>query len=242
MEERSVITFKNCTKQFGNKTVLQNLSFSVKEEGTFISILGKSGCGKTTLLRLLAGLETLNSGEIVIDGKVVNKDEKNIVPPHQRNIGFIFQDLALFPHFTVFENIAFGLKLNKKNSYNNIVEEALKQFDIEMLKDNYPNQLSGGQQQLVALARSLVLNPKILLMDEPLANLDVKLKKKIRKLLKDISVERNINVFLITHDHKEAMELSDKILLINEGGVAFFGSPNEMIHTTNTFVKEFIEV
>lgn len=242
MEKKSVIAFQNCTKKFGNKTVLDKISFNIEDHAGIVSILGRSGCGKTTLMRLLAGLEKLNSGEIFINGIKMSKDEKNIVPPHKRNIGFIFQDLALFPHFTVSENIAFGLKLNKQDDYRDKVDAMLKQFGIQTLKDNYPNQLSGGQQQLVALARSLVLNPKILLMDEPLANLDVKLKKQIRQLLKNISIQQNILVLLITHDHKEAIEISNKILLLNEGRIEFFGTPEEMAHSEKTFVNEFIEV
>lgn len=242
MEEKSVIAFHNCTKRFGNKTVLDNISFSVAEKGVFISILGKSGSGKTTLVRLLAGLDKPDNGQITIDDKVATHDTKIILPPHRRNIGFIFQDLALFPHLTVFENIAFGLKLNKVIDFAGIVNEMLDQFGLLSYKDVYPNQLSGGQQQLVALARSLVLKPEILLMDEPLANLDVKLKKQIRALLKRIVKERNIILLYITHDHTEAMELSDRILLLNNGSIDFFGTPHEMLQSESTFVKEFIEL
>jgi ABC-type Fe3+/spermidine/putrescine transport system ATPase subunit len=236
-----LITFQHCSKQFGDKMVLDNVSFSINEKDSFISILGKSGCGKTTLICLLAGLEQLQSGAIFIREEKVSEGERIIVSPHLRNMGFIFQDLALFPHFTVFENIAFGLRLKKVKDYQRIVEEILNQFNILSLKNNFPNQLSGGQQQLVALARNLVLNPKILLMDEPLANLDVKLKTQIRHLLKQIIGEKNITVIYITHDHKEAIELSDKILLLNQGKTEFYGTPKEMQQENNTFVKEFIE-
>jgi len=237
-----LITFNNATKQFGDKTVLDNISFSVAGNSSFITILGKSGCGKTTLIRLLAGLEKLQSGDIFINEEKVTGGDRIIIPPHLRNIGIIFQDLALFPHFTTFENIAFGLRLKKVNNYKKIVSDVLNQFNIFSLKDNFPNQLSGGQQQLVALARSLVLNPEILLMDEPLANLDVKLKAQIRNLLKQIVRERNITVIYVTHDHKEAMELSDKILLLDGGKREFLGTPHEMQQSNNNFVKEFIEL
>jgi len=242
MEEKSVITFRNCTKRFGNKTVLNAISFSVEEKGAIISILGKSGSGKTTLVRLIAGLDKPDSGTICVNGKTANEDARIILSPHQRCLGFIFQDLALFPHFTVFENIAFGLKVNKVNDYSSMVDEVLNQFNLQSFKHNYPNQLSGGQQQLVALARSLVLKPEILLMDEPLANLDVKLKTQIRSLLKKIAKEKNITLFYITHDHTEAIDLSDKILLLNNGSIDFFGTPEEMLKSESTFVNEFIEL
>jgi ABC-type Fe3+/spermidine/putrescine transport system ATPase subunit len=242
MEEKSIIAFQNCTKSFGDKTVLRDISFSLKDGGNFISILGKSGSGKTTLIRLLAGLEKLNNGTIFILGKKANENGQIIIPPYQRDIGFVFQDLALFPHFTVFENIAFGLKVKKVNSFEEIVGAILKQFNIEEYASSYPNQLSGGQQQLVALARSLVLQPKILLMDEPLANLDVKLKTQIRNLLKQIISERNITLLYITHDHSEAIEMSDKILFLNEGSIEFWGTPEEMRQSNNTHVQNFIEL
>lgn len=242
MEEKSVITVRNLTKRFGNKTVLDAISFSVEEKGVFISFLGKSGSGKSTLVRLIAGLDRPYSGTICVNGKTASEDARIILPPHQRNMGFIFQDLALFPHFTVFENIAFGLKVNKVDDYSDMVDEVLARFDLQAFKFNYPNQLSGGQQQLVALARSLVLEPEILLLDEPLANLDVKLKTRIRIILKKIANEKNITLFYITHDHNEAMDLSDKILLLNDGCIDFFGTPEEMRKSENLFVKEFIEL
>lgn len=241
MENKQLIVFQNCTKRFGKKNVLENISFSL-EEGSFISILGKSGCGKTTLIRLLAGLENLDGGSIFINGEKVSEDEHIVIPPHLRNTGFIFQDLALFPHFTVFENVAFGLQLKKAKDYKRIVDDTLKQFNLESLHKNFPNQLSGGQQQLVALARSLVLNPKILLLDEPLSSLDVKLKTQIRNLLIQIAKEKNITVIYITHDHKEAMEMSNKIMLLNDGRIEFSGTPEAMLKSNDNFVKEFIEL
>jgi ABC-type Fe3+/spermidine/putrescine transport system ATPase subunit len=241
MEKKPIIEFANCTKRFGELSVLDNISFSVKGN-SLISVLGKSGSGKTTLIRLLAGLDKLNSGTIFIDGEKATEGDRIIVPARKRNIGFIFQDLALFPHFTVYQNIAFGLKLNKQDNYKTTIDEALQQFDIAGLQEKYPNQLSGGQQQLVALARSWVLKPKILLMDEPMANLDVKLKKQIRLKVRELMKERNVTVFYITHDHREAMELSNKILLLNNGKIEFYGKSGDILKSDSTYVKEFIEV
>lgn len=242
MERAPVIQFTNCTKLFGSKTILRNISFGVNEKKSFTTILGKSGCGKTTLLRLLAGLEKLNEGCIFINGQIVTEGKKIIVPPHERNVGFIFQDLALWPHFTVYQNIEFGLKQKKITGFKNIVMQTMNEFGIADLQNNFTHQLSGGQQQLVALARSMVLQPKILLMDEPLSNLDVKLKTQMRKRIKQILQEKNISILYVTHDHKEAMEMSDKIMLLNEGTIAYYGTPAQSIYSNNIFLKEFIEV
>ncbi len=242
MEREPVIQFINCTKLFDGKTILRNISFEVNEENTFTTILGKTGSGKTTLLRLLAGLEKLNEGCIYINGKTVSEGNKIIVPPYERNIGFIFQDLALWPHFTVYQNIEFGLKQKKISDYKSIIMQTMNEFGITDLKDNFTHQLSGGQQQLVALTRSIVLQPKLLLMDEPLANLDVKLKTQMRKRIKQLAKEKKISIFYVTHDHKEAMEMSDKIILLHEGAIAFYGTPEQSIYSDNSFLKEFIEV
>jgi ABC-type Fe3+/spermidine/putrescine transport system ATPase subunit len=242
MEREPVIEFRNCTKLFGGKTILRNISFEVREENSFTTILGKSGCGKTTILRLLAGLEKLNEGSIYINGKIVSEGEKIIVPPHERNVGFIFQDLALWPHFTVYQNIEFGLKQKKIPGYKNILMQTIDEFGIADLQNNFTHQLSGGQQQLVALARSIVLQPKILLMDEPLSNLDVKLKTQMRRRIKQLGKEKNIAILYVTHDHKEAMEMSDKIMLLNEGAIAYYGTPEQSIYSDNIFLKDFIEL
>lgn len=242
MERESVIQFKNCTKLFGSKTVLHNISFEVNEENSFTTIIGKSGSGKTTLLRLVAGLEKLNDGRIYINGKIVSEGKKIIVPPHERNVGFIFQDLALWSHFTVYQNIEFGLKQKKIPDYKSIVMQTMDEFGIADLKKNYTHQLSGGQQQLVALARSMVLQPKLLLMDEPLANLDVKLKTQMRQRIKQLVKEKNISIYYVTHDHKEAKEMSDKMMVLNEGAIAYYGTPEQSIYSDNIFLKEFMEV
>lgn len=242
MEREPVIQFRNCTKLFSGKIILRNISFEANEEKSFTTILGKSGSGKTTLMRLLAGLEKPDVGSIYINGKIVSDGKKIIVPPHERNVGFIFQDLALWPHFTVYQNIEFGLKQKKIAGYKKIVMQTLDEFGIADLKNSFTHQLSGGQQQLVALARSMALQPMLLLMDEPLANLDVKLKTQMRKLIKQLVKEKSISIFYVTHDHKEAMEMSDKIILLNEAGIAYYGTPANSINSDNPFVKEFMEV
>ncbi len=242
MEREPVIQFRNCTKLFSGKTILWNISFEANEEKSFTTILGKSGSGKTTLMRLLAGLEKPDEVSIYINGKIVSDGKKIIVPPHERNVGFIFQDLALWPHFTVYQNIEFGLKQKKIAGYKNIVMQTLDEFGIADLKNSFTHQLSGGQQQLVALARSMALQPMLLLMDEPLANLDVKLKTQMRKRIKQLVKEKSISIFYVTHDHKEAMEMSDKIILLNEAGIAYYGTPANSINSDNPFVKEFLEV
>lgn len=236
-----MIQVRNCTKLFNGKTILRNIFFDVNDGNSFTTILGKSGSGKTTLLRLIAGLEKPDEGSIAINGKIVSEGKKTIVPPHERNVGFIFQDLALWSHFTVYQNIEFGLKQKKKAGYKSIVMQTLNEFGITSLKKNFPHQLSGGQQQLVALARSMVLQPKILLMDEPLANLDVKLKTELRKRIKKLAEEKNILILYVTHDHKEAMEMSDKIILLNDGTIAYYGTPANSIISDNSFVREFME-
>lgn len=242
MEREPVIQFRNCTKSFDSKTILRDISLEVDEENSFTSILGKSGSGKTTLLRLIAGLEKLNEGSIYIKGKIVSEGSKIIVPPHERNVGFIFQDLALWPHYTVYQNIEFGLKQKKIPDFKNVAMQTMNEFGITDLKDNFTHQLSGGQQQLVALARSMVLRPEILLMDEPLANLDVKLKAELRNRIKNLAKEKTISIFYVTHDHKEAVEMSDKLILIHDGSIAYYGTPANSINSDNSFVKEFMEV
>ena len=178
-----MINLNNISHSYGSKPVLENLSLSL-EANKLTCLLGSSGSGKTTILRLIAGLEKPQSGNIIIENNTVTKNNKIIIPAHKRNIGFIFQDLALWPHFTVYKNIAFGLEEHKEKNIKETVFKMLNFFNLQDHTDKYPHQLSGGQKQLVAISRSLVLKPKILLMDEPLTNLDVKLKRKILEHIK----------------------------------------------------------
>ena len=238
-----MIKLNNISHSYGNKFILQNLSLNF-EANKLICLLGDSGCGKTTILRLIAGLETPTSGEIIIEDKTVTANGKVIVPPYKRNIGFIFQDLALWPHFTVYKNIAFGLTEQKQydeKKIKNTVLNMLEFFGLQKHADKYPHQLSGGQKQLIAISRSLVLKPKILLMDEPLANLDVKLKRKILEHIKELKKNFDLTIIYVTHDHKEAFTIADKVVVMDEGEIKDAGTVEEIKNSDNKFVKYFLE-
>ena len=240
----SIVSLQQIRKSFSNTTVLKKINLDLAE-GAFTAILGSSGSGKTTLLRLIAGLEKPDTGTIHINGRLVSKDNRILVPPAQRETGFIFQDLALWPHLTVYENIALGLRIKTNRQEADIaaaIGKMLEFFGIAEHQTKYPGQLSGGQQQLVAIARSLVLEPKLLLMDEPLANLDVKLKAKIRKQIKNLTRQFSVSIIYVTHDHHEAFSLADEIVVIDSGIVIESGTPEDIKNSQNTFVREFIEV
>jgi ABC-type Fe3+/spermidine/putrescine transport system ATPase subunit len=236
-----VVSLQKITKYFGKTPVLKNISLNF-EEGKFACLLGSSGSGKTTILRLIAGLEEPDGGKIFLNGELANENKLILIPASQREIGFIFQDLALWPHLTVYENIDFGLKIKNVEKANSKISDVLGFFGIDGHKNKYPNQLSGGQQQLVAIARSLVLNPKILLMDEPLANLDVKLKSKIRNQVKNLIRNFSITIIYVTHDHHEAFNLADEIVVLNEGKIEAIGTSEEIQKSENAYVKGFIEI
>ena len=228
---------------------ISNVSFSYKKgakainnfnlevrKGSFTTLLGESGCGKTTILKLISGFLQPDVGLIEIDG--VNQ---NRIEPDKRKIAFVFQNYALFPHLTVKNNILYGVK-NKKNENNyKIFEDTVKSLNLDNLLNRYPHELSGGQQQRVALARSLVLNPKILLMDEPLSSLDTKLREKVRDELKEIQQKLKITTIYVTHDREEALSLSDNIAVIHEGKILQEGSPKELYFSpTNLYTADFI--
>jgi len=236
----SIIKLENISHFYGTTNVLNNfdISFNANE---LTCLLGDSGCGKTTILRLIAGLEIPQKGNIIIDNKIVTENGKSIISPDKREIGFVFQDLGLWPHFTVYKNIAFGLEEQKTSDIKTRVTEILEFFGIENQAVKYPHQLSGGQKQLVAIARSLVLKPKILLMDEPLANLDVKLKHKILSYIKNIKEQFKITIIYVTHDHKEAFAISDKIIVLNDGKIEAQGDTEKIRSSNNEFVRYFLE-
>ena len=235
-----IIKFLNISHSYGEKEIL--IDFSMDLDSDKIScLLGSSGCGKTTILRLIAGLEVPQKGDILVGDKLFSSNGNNIIPPHKRELGFVFQDLALWPHFTVFKNIAFGLEQRNEMDIEDTVNSILSFFDLQQYAHKYPHQLSGGQQQLVAIARSLVLKPKILLMDEPLANLDVKLKSKILKYIKKIQAEFNLIIIYVTHDHKEAFAIADSIIVLNNGKIEDVGNVEQIKKSDNEFVKYFLE-
>jgi len=208
------------------------------QEGELVTLLGPSGCGKTTTLRLIAGFEFPTEGTISLDGKVINQE-----PPHKRDMSMVFQSYAIFPHLTVYENMAYGLNVQRlpKNQVRERVSKALDLVELTGLENRAPNQLSGGQQQRVALGRALVMEPKVLLMDEPLSNLDAKLREQMRTEIRRIQQRLGITSVYVTHDQVEAMTLSDRIVVMHEGKIEQIGSPIEIYRRPQTrFVADFI--
>ena len=232
-----IIEFKNIQKGFGDKVVLDDISFYVNK-GEFLTLLGPSGCGKTTLLRLLAGFGNTDSGEILINGENITN-----VPPHERPVNTVFQRYALFPHLDVYENIAFGLKLQKvpTDEIDKKVRRVLKMVSMTDYEDRDVESLSGGQQQRVAIARAIVNQPKVLLLDEPLAALDLKMRKDMQIELKEMHRKLGITFIYVTHDQEEALTLSDTIVVMNEGMIQQIGTPTDIYNEPqNAFVADFI--
>lgn len=231
------VEMKNIFKQYGNFRASDNVNFGI-EKGKLVALLGPSGSGKTTILRMIAGLETPSFGDIYIDGKRVND-----VPANQREIGFVFQNYALFRHMTVYDNIAFGLKLKKvpKDEIKKRVIELLDITGLAGLEKRYPNQLSGGQRQRVAFARALAPNPSVLLLDEPFAAIDAKVRTELRTWLRSMVTRLGITSIFVTHDQDEAVEVADEIIITNHGKIEQMGSPIEIYKSPATpFVVEFI--
>ena len=237
------IRFINGLKKFGKTIAVQNINLQVKDKD-FVTLLGPSGCGKTTMLRMLAGLESPTEGEIFIDDQCVFSSYRRIdVSPDKRDVGFLFQNYALWPHMTVYKNISFGLENLKwnKSKIEQRVTELLELLKIEELAQRYPAELSGGQQQRVAIARTMAPNPKVLFMDEPLSNLDAKLRMEMRSELKRLHLETNSTFVYVTHDQLEAMTLSTKICLMNEGTIQQYAPPLEVYNNpTNLTVADFV--
>jgi putative spermidine/putrescine transport system ATP-binding protein len=228
---------RNLAKRFTPQSVVGPLTFSVAA-GEFVSLLGPSGCGKTTTLRCIAGFETPSEGSILLDGRSIEAQ-----PPNRRNIGLVFQNYALFPHLTIFENIAFGLRLRRVGDaeLQRRVRNALELVGLPDLARRYPRQLSGGQQQRIAIARSVVLEPRILLFDEPLSNLDLKLRVSMRKELRELQRRLGKSTVYVTHDQGEALALSDRIVVMSNGRIEQIGTPREIYERpANAFVADFI--
>jgi len=233
----SFIDIRNLKKSFGPTTVVHDFSMAI-EKGEFISFLGPSGCGKTTILRMIAGFETASGGEIRLAGADVTH-----LPPAKRNVGMVFQAYALFPNMTVAENIAFGLKVAKKPQaeIKARVEEMLALIKLPQLADRYPYQMSGGQQQRVALARALAVRPQVLLLDEPLSALDAKIRVSLREDIRNLQRELGITTVFVTHDQEEALSISDRIVVMNEGRADQMGRPFEIYNYPQTrFVASFV--
>ncbi len=237
------IILTNVTKQWGKFIGVNDLNLEI-EDGSFVTLLGSSGCGKTTTLRMIAGLETPTKGEIRFDDKIVFSSEKNInIPAAKREVGFLFQNYALWPHMTVTQNIAFGLETLKwkKADISERVAEMLKIMRIEQFAERYPAELSGGQQQRVAIARTLAPKPRVLFMDEPLSNLDAKLRGEMRTELKRLHKDTGSTFVYVTHDQLEAMTLSSKICMMNEGVLQQYAPPLEVYNRpANLFVADFV--
>ena len=234
----SEIRIEHARKVYNGKTVvIDDLNLTI-ENGELFTLLGPSGCGKTTLLRMIAGFNSIEGGDFFFGETRINDME-----PNKRNIGMVFQNYAIFPHLTVRDNVAFGLKQRKvaKEELETRTDEYLKLMQIDQFADRKPDQLSGGQQQRVALARALVINPDVLLMDEPLSNLDAKLRVDMRQAIRDIQRSIGITTVYVTHDQEEAMTISDHIAVMNLGEIQQVGSPKELYHKPhNEFVANFI--
>lgn len=231
------INVKNVVKKFGNNVIIPGMSVNIKN-GEFFTLLGPSGCGKTTLLRMIAGFNSIEGGEIFFDDKLIND-----IQPHKRNIGMVFQNYAIFPHMTVRENVEYGLKLRKtsKEEMKIKVDDILDVVKITEYQERLPERLSGGQQQRVALARAIVIHPSVLLMDEPLSNLDAKLRLEMRSAIRDIQKKVGITTVYVTHDQEEALAISDRIAVINKGTIQQLGKPHDIYaRPSNQFVATFI--
>jgi len=235
------IEIRNVHKQFGNFHALRDVSLDI-DSGELVALLGPSGCGKTTLLRIIAGLETADTGTIAFSG-----EDTTHVHVRERQVGFVFQHYALFRHMTVFENVAFGLRMKPRNQrptdsvIQQKVHDLLNLVQLDWLADRYPSQLSGGQRQRIALARALAVEPKVLLLDEPFGALDAKVRKELRRWLRRLHDDLHVTSIFVTHDQEEALEVADRVVLMNSGSVEQIGSPQEVWdHPASPFVYGFL--
>lgn len=235
------IEIRNISKRFGNFVALDNINLDIPT-GELVALLGPSGCGKTTLLRIIAGMETADQGEILFSGA-----EATHLHARDRNVGFVFQHYALFRHMTVFENVAFGLRVKPRKERPNETEikrrvmELLGLVQLDWLADRYPSQLSGGQRQRIALARALAVEPKVLLLDEPFGALDTKVRKELRRWLRRLHDDMHISSVFVTHDQEEALEVADRVVVMNHGRIEQIGSPDEVYSSpASPFVYQFL--
>ncbi len=235
--KKAEVKFENITKKFNETTAVDNVSCSF-EAGTLTTLLGPSGCGKTTSLRIVAGLERATSGKILVDNEDVT-----LLPATDRDVSMVFQSYALFPHMSVIENVSYGLKMINVNKEEYIQKslETLKLVNLEGYENRMPSELSGGQQQRVAVARAIVLEPKVLLFDEPLSNLDAKLRRQVREDIREIQQKLGVTTIYVTHDQEEALAISDKVIVMNNAVIAQEGSPKDLYNfPKNKFVANFI--
>lgn len=233
------ILVENVSKNFGNFRALQQINLEV-QNGSLVALLGPSGSGKSTLLRVLAGLENPDSGRIWVDGQ-----DTTGIALQKREIGFVFQNYALFSHLSVSQNIAFGLDIRQIDQITRKqrVQELVQLMQLEKFADRYPSQLSGGQKQRVALARALAVEPKVLLLDEPFAALDAKIRKQLRYWLRNLHQHISVTTLFVTHDHIEAFELAHEIVVLENGNISQIGKPQEIIdHPANRFIKNFLDL
>lgn len=240
----AVLSINNVTKTYENTSAVKNVSFTVKN-GEFITIVGPSGCGKTTLLRMIAGLTEPSGGKIVVNEEVLVDVEKGVEPiePEKRGFGMVFQSYAVWPHMNVYENIAYPLKIKKidKKDIKRRVTEILRLVHLDGLEKRMAHELSGGQQQRVALARALVMEPRLLLLDESLSNLDAALREEMRNEIKDIQKKMGITIINVTHDQTEALVMSDKVAIMKSGELIQYASPKDIYEKpANTFVARFL--
>ncbi len=243
MTDKTILSVDNLALSYGSNPILKGVSMQLRR-GEVVSLLGPSGSGKTTLLRAVAGLEQPHAGSVAIAGRTLYDGAAGIdVPAEKRDLGLVFQSYALWPHKTVFDNVAYPLKLRKvaPDEIGRRVHDALKNLGLGHLAERYPHQLSGGQQQRVSIARALVYNPPVILLDEPLSNLDAKLREEARAWLRNLIVELQLSALVVTHDQAEAMAMSDRILLLNGGVIEQQGTPQEMYdHPRSRFVADFM--
>ncbi len=243
MTDKTILSVDNLALSYGSNPILKGVSMQLRR-GEVVSLLGPSGSGKTTLLRAVAGLEQPHTGSVTIAGRAIYDAAAGIdIPAEKRDLGLVFQSYALWPHKTVFDNVAYPLKLRKvaTGEIGTRVHAALKNLGLDHLAERYPHQLSGGQQQRVSIARALVYNPPVILLDEPLSNLDAKMREEARAWLRNLIVEMQLSALVVTHDQSEAMAMSDRILLLNGGVIEQQGTPQEMYGQPQTyFVADFM--